>query len=181
MPVCTAQKVDVPVAGALVARGSTLTVGCRYCGAAAAVGRHGLILELLLFKPQSTSISKAHLRSPIRTNSVRHQSHTHLRFSNIFLRSPQLLQRHGAMSRASKLTLGATSLFAVGTIVLVHFQQQAEKNMMHQGVVRDMEQQRVKRERQLDFDMQKQLEAEFKLEQNVHESIEPVGKGLPNR
>lgn len=31
------------------------------------------------------------------------------------------------MSRASKFTLLGTSLFAVGTIVMVHFQQQAEK------------------------------------------------------
>ena len=39
---------------------------------------------------------------------------------------------------------------------------------MHQGVVRDMEQQRVKRERQLDFDMQRELEAQYKQEQSVH-------------
>jgi protein PET117 len=31
------------------------------------------------------------------------------------------------MSRAAKLTLFGTSMFAVGTIVFVHFQQQAEK------------------------------------------------------
>jgi hypothetical protein len=31
------------------------------------------------------------------------------------------------MSRASKFTLLGTSLFAVGTIVIVHFQQKAEK------------------------------------------------------
>lgn len=31
------------------------------------------------------------------------------------------------MSRASKLTLLGTSLFAVSTVVFVHFQQQAEK------------------------------------------------------
>lgn len=39
---------------------------------------------------------------------------------------------------------------------------------MHEGVVRDMEQQRVKRERQLDFDMQRELEAQYKQEQSVH-------------
>ena len=38
---------------------------------------------------------------------------------------------------------------------------------MHQGVVRDVEQQRIKKERQLDFDMQKALEAEYKKEQTV--------------
>ncbi|KAI7788281.1 cytochrome c oxidase assembly protein [Diaporthe eres] len=75
-------------------------------------------------------------------------------------------------SRGSKLALAGTSLFAVSTIVFVHFQQQAEKSAMHQGVVRDMEQQRIKRERQLDFDLQKQLEAEYKQEQTVRSSIE---------
>lgn len=43
---------------------------------------------------------------------------------------------------------------------------------MHQGVVRDMEQQRIKRERQLDFDLQRQLEAEYRQEQTVRSSIE---------
>lgn len=75
-------------------------------------------------------------------------------------------------SRGSKLALAGTSLFAVSTIVFVHFQQQAEKSAMHQGVVRDMEQQRIKRERQLDFDLQRQLEAEYKQEQTVRSSIE---------
>lgn len=42
---------------------------------------------------------------------------------------------------------------------------------MHQGVVRDMEQLRVKQERQLDFDMQRALEAEYKKEQSVHDAI----------
>ncbi len=41
---------------------------------------------------------------------------------------------------------------------------------MHEGVVRDMEQQRVKRERQLDFDMQRALELELKKEQNVRDT-----------
>jgi protein PET117 len=39
---------------------------------------------------------------------------------------------------------------------------------MHEGVVRDMEQQRIKRERQLDFDMQRELEAQYKQDQSVH-------------
>jgi len=41
---------------------------------------------------------------------------------------------------------------------------------MHQGVIRDMEQQRIKRERQLDFDLQRELEAEYKKQQTVRES-----------
>lgn len=50
---------------------------------------------------------------------------------------------------------------------------------MHQGVVRDMEQQRIKAERQLDFDLQRQLEAEYKREQTVHSSIAPDNKASP--
>ncbi|XXH03285.1 hypothetical protein Hte_009683 [Hypoxylon texense] len=87
------------------------------------------------------------------------------------------------MSRASKLTLAGTSLFAVGTVIMVHFQQKMEKEAMHQGVVRDMEQQRIKKERQLDFDMQKALEEEYKRGQTVRETTEelPPAKNLPDR
>jgi len=45
---------------------------------------------------------------------------------------------------------------------------------MHQGVVRDMEQQRVKRERQADFDMQRLLEEEYKKDQTVRESTDAL-------
>ncbi|KAF4125964.1 protein PET117 [Geosmithia morbida] len=76
------------------------------------------------------------------------------------------------MSRASKLTLGATMLFAISTVGFVHFQQKYEQMAMHEGVVRDMEQQRIKRERQLDFDMQRILEEEYKRDQNVHSSLD---------
>lgn len=41
---------------------------------------------------------------------------------------------------------------------------------MHAGVLRDMEQQRVRKERQLDFDMQKALEQEFKKLQTVEDT-----------
>lgn len=73
------------------------------------------------------------------------------------------------MSRASKLTLLGTSAFALGTVVFVHWQQKSEKEAMHAGVLRDMEQQRIKRERQLDFDMQRELEAEYKKLQTVRD------------
>ena len=39
---------------------------------------------------------------------------------------------------------------------------------MHAGVIRDMENQRVKKERQADFEMQRQLEEEYKKSQSVH-------------
>ncbi|RWA07222.1 hypothetical protein EKO27_g7889 [Xylaria grammica] len=96
------------------------------------------------------------------------------------------------MSRASQLTLLGTSLFAASTVVFVHFQQKAEKEnisdftvytkAMHQGVVRDMEQQRIKRERQLDFDLQKALEEEYKRGQTVSQSaVDIPDKALQNR
>jgi protein PET117 len=43
---------------------------------------------------------------------------------------------------------------------------------MHQGVIRDMEQQRIKRERQVDFEMQRQLEEEYRKVQIVSDSTD---------
>lgn len=80
------------------------------------------------------------------------------------------------MSQVAKLTLAGSSLFAIGTIFFVHFQQQAEKAAMHAGVIRDMEQQRLKKERQADFEMQRALEEEYKKVQAVHD-----GGGLLNK
>ncbi|KAK3899343.1 hypothetical protein C8A05DRAFT_37048 [Staphylotrichum tortipilum] len=82
------------------------------------------------------------------------------------------------MSRASKLTLLGTTLFAGATVVFVHFQQKAEQAAMHEGVLRDIEQQRIKRERQADFDMQRALEAEYKREQSVRESTSSPSDGI---
>lgn len=45
---------------------------------------------------------------------------------------------------------------------------------MHAGVVRDMEQQRVKKERQADFDLQRQLEEEYRSVQKVGDGKDPV-------
>lgn len=45
---------------------------------------------------------------------------------------------------------------------------------MHAGVIRDMEQQRLKKERQADFEMQRALEQEYKKVQSVHDGgIDP--------
>lgn len=41
------------------------------------------------------------------------------------------------------------------------------RQAMHAGVIRDMEQQRIKKERQADFDMQRALEEEYKKVQSV--------------
>ncbi|KAL1841540.1 hypothetical protein VTJ49DRAFT_6969 [Mycothermus thermophilus] len=84
------------------------------------------------------------------------------------------------MSRASKLTLLSTSLFAVGTVAFVHWAQKADQQAMHQGVLRDLEQQRLKRERQADFDAQRALEAEYLKEQSVRESNLDEVPGLPS-
>ncbi|KAK2875205.1 hypothetical protein FQN49_001698 [Arthroderma sp. PD_2] len=79
------------------------------------------------------------------------------------------------MSRAAKVTLGVTSLVTAGIVYFVHWSQEAERLAMHAGVERDMEQQRVKRERQADFEMQRQLEAEYKKVQTVSHSVPPLG------
>ena len=46
---------------------------------------------------------------------------------------------------------------------------------MHEGVIRDMEQQRLKKERQLDFEMQRSLEAEYRKVQSVSDSPKTGG------
>ncbi|KAG7006924.1 hypothetical protein G7Y79_00012g032600 [Physcia stellaris] len=73
------------------------------------------------------------------------------------------------MSRAAKLTLAGTSAMAAGIVYFVHFQQKSEKAAMHAGVIRDIEQQRVKKERQADFEMQKALEEEYRKVQTVRD------------
>ena len=104
------------------------------------------------------------------------------------------------MSLAAKLTLAGTSLGAIGIVYLVHYQQQAEKAVripiyildfdytlltlylqaMHAGVIRDLEQQRIKKERQADFEMQRALEEEYRKVQSVHDGAgggQKVGGG----
>jgi len=80
------------------------------------------------------------------------------------------------MSKAAKLTFTGFSIFAASTIIFVHFQQSSEKSAMHAGVVRDMEQQRVKKERQADFDMQRALEEEYRKVQTVNDGQNLVDK-----
>ncbi|KAF2839392.1 hypothetical protein M501DRAFT_1004000 [Patellaria atrata CBS 101060] len=73
------------------------------------------------------------------------------------------------MSTASKFTLATTALGAIGIVIFVHYGQKTEKAAMHAGVIRDMEQQRIKRERLLDFEAQKALEQEYRKIQTVKE------------
>ena len=47
---------------------------------------------------------------------------------------------------------------------------------MHQGVIRDLEQQRVKKERQLDFEMQRRLEEEYRKVQSVSDGTTEKGQ-----
>lgn len=99
------------------------------------------------------------------------------------------------MSTASKITLAATTLGAIGIVISVHYAQQAERAVccflwriacvvwmeltvrtnivgqaMHMGVIRDMENQRLRKERQLDFDVQRALEKEYKKVQDVRDT-----------
>lgn len=74
------------------------------------------------------------------------------------------------MSTASKITLAGTLLGTAGIITFVHWAQTSEKAAMHAGVIRDMQNQKEKRERQADFDMQRQLEQEYRKVQTVSAS-----------
>ncbi|KZM22162.1 uncharacterized protein EKO05_0003868 [Ascochyta rabiei] len=86
------------------------------------------------------------------------------------------------MSRASQITLATTCTIAIGTVAFVHFSQKQDKAAMHAGVIRDYEQQRVKRERQADFEMQKALQEEYLKYQTVHDSSTPEPpQGSPGR
>ncbi|WPH00609.1 Hypothetical protein R9X50_00343900 [Acrodontium crateriforme] len=76
------------------------------------------------------------------------------------------------MSTKAKATLLSTTLGASGIVFFVHQQQQTDKAAMHAGVIRDMEQQRIKRERQVDFEMQRQLEEEYRKVQTVSPSTD---------
>ncbi|CAG7917338.1 unnamed protein product [Penicillium olsonii] len=88
------------------------------------------------------------------------------------------------MSRASKATLAATGLGTMGIIWFVHWAQEADRAAMHRGVERDMEKQRIRLERQAEFEMQKALEQEYLKLQTVHstndDSSTPDKSSSPN-
>jgi protein PET117 len=52
---------------------------------------------------------------------------------------------------------------------------------MHAGVIRDYEQQRVKKERLLDFQMQKELEEEYRKIQTVSDGGGPAAQNIAKR
>ncbi|KAE8338165.1 hypothetical protein BDV24DRAFT_138512 [Aspergillus arachidicola] len=81
------------------------------------------------------------------------------------------------MSRASKLTLAATGLGTAGIISFVHWAQEQDKASMHKGVERDMEKQRIRQERQAEFEIQRRLEEEYRKLQTVSPSIEDQSGG----
>ncbi|KAK6338972.1 hypothetical protein TWF696_009768 [Orbilia brochopaga] len=74
------------------------------------------------------------------------------------------------MSRASKVTLGLVTAVTTLIVVAVHNTQITEREAMHQGVVRDDERQRIKRERALDFEMSARLREEYEKVQPVSNS-----------
>ncbi|KAB8072395.1 cytochrome c oxidase assembly protein [Aspergillus leporis] len=85
------------------------------------------------------------------------------------------------MSRASKLTLAATGLGTSCVIYFVHWAQEQEKASMHKGVERDMEKQRIRQERQAEFELQRRLEEEYRKLQTVSTSIEEQSGGVMNQ
>ncbi|KAF2128106.1 hypothetical protein P153DRAFT_376987 [Dothidotthia symphoricarpi CBS 119687] len=80
------------------------------------------------------------------------------------------------MSRASQVTLATTCATAIGVVLFVHYAQKADKAAMHAGVIRDYEQQKVKRERLADFEMQRALEEEYRKVQTVSDGGGPAAQ-----
>lgn len=74
------------------------------------------------------------------------------------------------MSTAAKLTLAGVSMTTIAIIFGVHYIQQADKESMHQGVIRDDERQKIRKERELELQRQRALEAALKQDQPVHET-----------
>jgi len=70
--------------------------------------------------------------------------------------------------------LATTLVGTVGIVTFVHWAQRSEKTAMHAGVIRDEENQRRKKaeqdERRLDFELQRQLEQEYRKTQTVHDT-----------
>jgi len=55
-------------------------------------------------------------------------------------------------------------------VLSVHYLQRAERASMHEGVIRDEERTRIKRERQEDFDLQTALREQLLKVQNVKDT-----------
>ena len=67
---------------------------------------------------------------------------------------------------------GRQSRKSTSLLFLGEFRSDPQQQTMHQGVIRDMEQQRIKRERQVDFEMQRQLEEEYRKVQTVSDTTD---------
>lgn len=75
-----------------------------------------------------------------------------------------------AMSNTARATLAVTSICTLATIYFVHYSQQADKDLMHMGVVRDEERQKQRKERMLELERQQALEKTLKQTQTVKET-----------
>ncbi|KAK1171677.1 hypothetical protein AOXY_G6561 [Acipenser oxyrinchus oxyrinchus] len=68
------------------------------------------------------------------------------------------------MSTVSKVVLGVSLVFTLGTVTGVHLKQNLDRERLHEGVIRDLERQARKREnlRQLEeqISLTKELETE---------------------
>ncbi|EJD07620.1 uncharacterized protein FOMMEDRAFT_164549 [Fomitiporia mediterranea MF3/22] len=72
------------------------------------------------------------------------------------------------MSRAARITLAVSALFAVGTIVGVHYMQQAEHETMYKGVIRD-DARRQEKIRQREEELR-----ESQRKRELYEHVQPV-------
>lgn len=79
------------------------------------------------------------------------------------------------MSTASKITLGASIIFAVGSFVFINFSQQTERASLRQGPIKDakrMEEKRLKlKKNNLEHQEQLKLKQQFQQIQPLTEEI----------
>ncbi|KAL5531738.1 hypothetical protein ACEPAG_4615 [Sanghuangporus baumii] len=72
------------------------------------------------------------------------------------------------MSRAARVTLSASAIFAVSTIIGVHYLQRSERETMYKGVLRDDERRKEKM-RQREEELHESLR-----KRELYERVQPV-------
>ncbi|KAK9880033.1 hypothetical protein WA026_008549 [Henosepilachna vigintioctopunctata] len=75
------------------------------------------------------------------------------------------------MSNVAKVVLGSSCLFSVTVIGYVHYQQAADREQLHQGVLRDIERQQRKSENVSILQKQQQLTKQLKEASGISSEI----------
>jgi len=67
------------------------------------------------------------------------------------------------MSATAKVTFGTSLIVSAGIVIYVHYKKNADRKKMHDGVIRDVERQHMRRTQNVTL-LQKQIELTKKLE-----------------